>query len=200
MNTVMSDKDVINLIEMKAQVGGNKSWGFDLNEKDFCKGMILLNPQSYGFRLQNYIQKILDFVKIPSQDGCGDIRPRKLFRFDKESKNFEVKVSLLTGTNDDLNIVQIRLFHNVQYYLCVAYDMRDISNFKKYIFLLTHDEMNNECKTMNASGAHGTKTLNKKNKHIELRLSLKCLPNNIHFERWLNNYSIKSFEEIYDLL
>jgi hypothetical protein len=196
-NTVMSDKDVKNLMEMKVQVSDNKSWGFDLNEKDFCKGMILLNPQSYGFRLQNYIQKTLGFAKIPSKDGCGDIRPRKLY---KESKNFEVKVSLLTRTNETLNIVQIRLFHNVQYYLCVAYDMRDISNFKKYIFLLTHKEMDKECEKMNASGAHGTKTLNIENKHIELRLSLKCLPNNIHFKRWLEKYSIKSFEEIHDLL
>ena len=64
-------------------------------------------------------------------------------------------------------MVQIRLFHDIDYYLCIAYDLRDLANYKSYAFLLTHDDMVKETKL--ASAAHGTKTVNEKNKNVELR-------------------------------
>ena len=78
--------------------------------------------------------------------------------------------------------------------MCVAYDCRDISNYKKYIFLLTHDEMESECE--NANAAHGTKSVNKINKNVELRLSVICDEDNTVFQRWCEKYLVDSFEDV----
>jgi len=175
------------LMEQKRIVSSVNNWGMDLPEKEFIKGMSIINPQSYGSKIEKRIQNELGYTKIKSSENSGDIRSPC-------NKNVEVKISILTPQNDFLNMVQIRLFHNVNYYLCVAYDCRNISEYKRYIFLLTHDEMKMECR--NASAAHGTNTVNELNKNIELRMSLICKDENKQFHLWKNKYLKKSFEDV----
>lgn len=186
---IMDDAQYNLLMEQKSIVSSVKNWGMDLPEKEFIKGMSILNPQSYGSRIEKRIQNELGYTKIKPSENSGDIRSRC-----NKPANVEVKISILTPQNDSLNMVQIRLFHDVDYYLCVAYDCRNISEYKRYIFLLTHDEMEMEC--VNASAAHGTNTVNELNKNIELRMSVICEDDNEQFHSWKNKYLKKSFEEV----
>lgn len=186
-NILINDVQYNLLMQQKNVVYSNKHWGNGLSEKEFIKGMSILNPQSYGSKIEKRIQNELGFNKCKPKDNCGDIQS-------KCGKNVEVKISILTPQNNSLNMVQIRLFHKVDYYLCVAYDCRDITNYKRYIFLLTHDEMQTEC--VNAGAAHGTTSINESNKNIELRKSIQCDTENIEFKRWKRKYHVESFEEV----
>jgi len=177
---MITDEHYTNLMETRALIASNSNWGTDVSEKEYIKGMSLLNPQSYGARIEKRIMTDLGAEKIKASDGEGDIR--------LNGKNVEVKISLLTPVNQSLNMVQIRLFHNVDFYLCIGYDIRDITNYEKYVFLLTHDQMEKECER--ACAAHGTKSVNEINKNVELRLQVDCVEGNETFERWKDQYRI----------
>jgi len=177
---MITDEDYSNLMATRAHVASDPNWGTLITEKEFIKGMSLLNPQSYGSRIEKRIMHDVQGYKIKASENKGDIG--------LNGKNVEVKVSLLNSVNDSLNMVQVRLFHDVDYYLCVAYDMRDISTYKKYVFLLTHDQMAHECKRAHA--AHGTKSVNELNENVELRLQVNCNEGDSVFERWQDAYGI----------
>jgi len=189
---MIDDKEYTNLQNLKKQIDENKKWGFDLDEKDFIKGMSLINPQAYGTRIENFIRQKLGYTKISAKNERGDICSAI------DYNDIEVKISLITVVNSTLNMVQIRLFHNVDYYLCIAYDCRDMSNFKKYIFILTHDQMKEECK--NANAAHGTVSINQLNENVELRKSIECVRGNSDFERWCKLYRVDSYDEVKNVL
>lgn len=184
---LVEDSFIEKFFSITETISRKKTWGFDLPEVDFIKGMMFLKPQSYGTRIENYIIKTLGYKKVKSSAVCGDACT-------KNNNHVEIKISVLTPTNDSLNLVQIRLFHNIQYYLCVAYDLRDIKNYKKYMFLLTHDEMVQE--TKNATAAHGTKNVNKVNANVELRFSFKCDDTDSTFVRWCEKYQKTNYDEI----
>ena len=188
MSVMIEDAVIAELLARRDAISKNKKWGFDLPEKEFIKGMVCLNPQSYGARIETYIKERLGFTKVKAKDNRGDIMNSVANLF------YEVKISLLTLSNPALNLVQIRLWQENDYYLCVAYDLRDISNYRKYIFLLTHDEIEKECERANA--AHGTSVSNSNNKNVELRLSIICDENNDTFNRWKGNYLIDDYDQI----
>lgn len=189
---MIQDDYYVELMEQKRIISKNRTWGSELSEKEFIKGMCLLNPQSYGSRVENRIRDELGFDKISARDNCGDL-------ISPNGDKVEVKISLLTPSNDSLNMVQIRLFHDVDYYLCIAYDCRDIKNFKKYTFLLTHDQMEEECK-LNAGAAHGTGSVNSLNENVELRLGINCIDGNDLFERWKREYLCDDYKKVIECI
>jgi len=188
MSVMIDDAVIAELLARRDAISKNKKWGFDLPEKEFIKGMVCLNPQSYGARIETRIKERLGFTKVKAKDNRGDIMNPVANLF------YEVKISLLTLSNAALNLVQIRLWQEVDYYLCVAYDLRDVYNYKKYIFLLTHDEMEKEC--INANAAHGTSVSNSNNETVELRLSIICDENDDTFNRWKGKYLIEDYDQI----
>ena len=187
MKNVIDDSCITEFLVLREAISKNKKWGFDLPEKEFIKGMVYLNPQSYGARIEKYIKEKLGFKKVRAKENRGDLRS-------DVPEFYEVKTSLITPTNDALNLVQIRLWQYNDYYLCIAYDLRDISNYKKYLFLLTHDEMEMECE--HASAAHGTSVSNNNNENIELRLSIICNENDDTFNRWKEEYLVEDYDQI----
>lgn len=162
---------------------GNAEWGFEEDIENFIYLMSFLNPQSYGSRIENRIAKDCDLQKVASSEGCGDF-------LDKDGNYWEAKVSLVTQSNPNLNLVQIRPWQNLAGYICVAFDIRDTENFKYYMFKLSHDEMIEEMKLCNMVAAHGTKKANLDNSNIEFRGSLPVDENNENFSRWLNKYRV----------
>ncbi len=168
----------------------NFIWEF-MEEKEFIQCMSLITGQSYGTRIQNYIRNKLKWKKVLVEDELGDMMKPL---FNEPGKFVEVKSSLLTLTNDKLNWVQIRLFHDIDYYLGVAYELRDLSNYESFKFLLTHDQMVEEC--VGANAAHGTKSVNKSNENVELALRITCNEGNPEFERWKKMYRVDSYEGI----
>ena len=196
---MITDKEVQNLPwhvllkfnEIKKEISKNSEWGFHLPEKEFIQCMSLITGQSYGTRIQNYIRNRLKWKKVLVEDELGDMMKPL---FNELGKFVEVKSSLLTLTNDKLNWVQIRLFHDIDYYLGVAYELRDLSNYESFKFLLTHDQMVEEC--VGANAAHGTKSVNKSNENVELALRITCNEGNPEFERWKKMYRVDSYEGI----
>jgi len=196
---MITDKEVQNLPwhvllefdELKKEISKNPEWGFHLPEKEFIQCMSLITGQSYGTRIQNYIRNRLKWKKVLVEDELGDMMKPL---FNELGKFVEVKSSLLTLTNDKLNWVQIRLFHDIDYYLGVAYELRELSNYESFKFLLTHDQMVEEC--VGANAAHGTKSVNKSNENVELALRITCNEGNPEFERWKKMYRVDSYEGI----
>jgi hypothetical protein len=158
----------------------NKRWGFDLPWPVFVSGISLLTPQAYGVRIQNRFIEDFGLNYISIKNDAGDAR-------DRLSGNCEVKSSILNESNQLLNIVQIRLFHDVQYYVVMAFDLRD-NQYTPYLFVLTKQDMINECAVLGAGSAHGTVTANAHNLNVERRVSLVVDRHDVHFSRWLSQY------------
>lgn len=72
-----------------------------------------VSAQTYGTLLQNYIIKKYNYTKLNSSECLGDCS--------KNGKNFEIKVSLGGKKHDKFNFVQIRISHDIHYYILVAY-------------------------------------------------------------------------------
>jgi len=160
----------------------------NLNEKNFIKKVSLLSPQSYGNKIEKWINKQLKTKMVLASKNRGDLS--------SNGKYIEVKSSIITKTNPFLNMVQIRLYQDLDYYLCCAFDVRDIRNYKSYYFLLTHDDMEEEMKVLTSTPAHGTKDSLKDHNNIELRYSLLIDENSKIFKRWMSKYQEKSFSDI----
>ena len=159
----------------------DKNWGVAGDNlpsmHDFILTMSYLPTSSNGKRIER--RQIHDlgpnFTEISSKINRGDCLVRH-----GNSKNYiEIKNSIMTPSSDNpsLRLLQIRLYQNVDYYLCVAHDIMDLNDYKPYYFLLTHDQMVEECKIMKAGTAHGTIESNKLNTNKELSLT-------ISFERY----------------
>ena len=186
-NNIIADELILSIQKLKKHIMSHNRWGYNLNEKEFIKGMSLLTPQSYGGRIEKKIKEDLGFDKVLAKLNKGDLVYKNVF--------FESKVSIINDTNPYLNLVQIRLFHDIDYYLCIAYDIRDLCNFQKYMYLLSHNDMTDQCKKY-ASAAHGTKSVNKENSNVEMRFSLEIAEGNKIFQEWNDNFRVNSYEEV----
>jgi hypothetical protein len=169
------------------EMNSNKDFGFDMPIKEFIQHMSMLNPQSYGSRIERRIIRDSQNYKVPASLGRGDMKSAG-------ESYYEIKNSIVTDANNGLNLVQIRLWQDVDYYLCIAYDIRDIENFKSYIFLLTHDEMVEQCKYQ-ANAAHGTTKANIDNTNVEMRFSIPIDENNKVFQYWMKHFHKPDFFE-----
>lgn len=165
---------------IKEQSKGNPEFAFDEDLSFFLKIMKFLTPQSYGSRVQNKLIESLNFKKVDPKLDKGDYK-------DKFGHHYEVKISLITETNDALNMVQLRPWQDIKGYICIALDLRDV-NPNIYTFMLDKKQMQEECNLMKATAAHGTKNAIENNDNVELRLGLIISEKNEHFLRWKQNY------------
>jgi len=157
----------------------DKELGFDLPFNDFIWVMLQLTSQSYGFRIPNRFMKEFNLEKVSSNLNLGDCK-------DKNENYYEVKCSLVTVSNPQLNFVQIRLWQKVKGYICITVNTL-VDPMKTEIFYLDREQMTKECELMSNS-AHGTIEANKNNENKELRFSLSVDPNDFNYIRW-KNYS-----------
>ena len=123
--SLLTDDDVTEFLKRRNDISKNKDWGMDLTEKLFIMGMVFLNPQAYGARIEKWVRLYLNFTKVPAKDNHGDLVNLITNLF------YEMKVSLLTPSNSALNLVQIRLWQPNDYYICIAYDLRNMANYRK---------------------------------------------------------------------
>lgn len=166
------------------KISSNKEYGFDQNLEEFIKAMSLLKPQSYGKRIENRIIQDLNNKPVSPKEDKGDM-------VDNNGQFYEIKTSLITETNNALNLVQIRLWQEIDYYFCLAFDLRNLKDIAIHQFMLTKEQMTKEMLLLNATSAHGTKSAIKENKTVELRYSLKIDEKNEVFKRWKKDYSVK---------
>lgn len=174
---------------IRAEAKKDKEFGFNWAFNDFLKAMYLLTSQSYGPRIQTRIIKELNWVKIKASKNLGDALAMV------DNIHHEIKVSLISSSNDSMNLVQIRLWQNVNYF-CFWFDIR---TGKFSVYLLTHDQMVKEIELTKASAAHGTKEANEVNQNVELRLSIKIDEDNEDFKRWESQYKSPILDFLFTL-
>lgn len=174
----------------------NEDFAFDYPLKTFIYAMGLLTPQSYGSRIERYMINKYSFERISSTEGLGDFK-------DILCQYYELKISLITSTNTDLNMVQLRPYQSgVGMYLMVAVDVRGIlssktDDIKVYAFLLTKAQLEEEMSkdNLNATSAHKHKAAIKQGENVEYRMGLKIKKGDKHFERWMEKYYNKDLSE-----
>jgi hypothetical protein len=169
------------LHSMLEEINESKLWGFKATWENFMAGMVFLNPQSYGFRIENRLRFQLDAIRNNATSNNGDFQ-------DIEGNNYECKTSVLTTNSSQINLVQIRPWQNTDYY-CIFFDMRN-KGFKPYCFKLTAEEMKQELFLNNGTAAHGTLAANKVNRNIEYRFSFNLDDNDKTFRRWKEKYLV----------
>ena len=95
-----------------------------------------LSAQQYGPLLEKYIRIKYKFVKNTASGCNGDCS--------KNNKNAELKASLGGVKHNKFNWVQLRVSHDIQYYILTAYHLT-IENVKTggelYVFRVPKDDM-----------------------------------------------------------
>lgn len=148
----------------------------DLSEPEFYKISSVLTPQSRSPMWERYFREKHGCAAVKKDQNNGD--------FEKDGKHYEYKAS---GYNADggVYIVQIRLWQHCDYVV------QSISDDGAVTFVLSHAEMTEETKRLNATVAHGTKDISSVSRHVELRMTLK--PGTEDWTRWMRLYR-KTFQ------
>jgi len=76
-----------------------------------------VSAQQYGPLLEKYIRIKNKFIKNTASECTGDCS--------KDDKNAEVKASLGGAKHNKFNWVQLRISHDIQYYILTAYHLTD---------------------------------------------------------------------------
>lgn len=144
----------------KEKRDSNKKIDYRVNLHEFiCQCYVKLNPNSYGFYMEDAITKILRATKMKASDGLGDISIA--------GKYYEVKTSYLTQSGDSYNITHIRPWQNINYYLLCFIDCDN--DFTPHFYVINKNIIN----MMKLSYMNGTPNSNMDNLNIELRASVK---------------------------
>ena len=76
-----------------------------------------ISSQQYGLLIETYIRVKHNFIKNSATQCNGDCK--------KDDKNAEIKASLGGITHTKFNWVQLRVSHDIQYYILTAYYLTD---------------------------------------------------------------------------
>lgn len=123
-----------------------------------CECYTILNPCSYGVRIQNYICELLSLTTISSRRNTGDFKYKDTFG--------EFKVTYLS---QDLtyHITHIRQWQKFKYYLIMFIDCEN--DFTPEFYFIPKNIINN----FKLNNMVGTKEANEDNHNVELRITIK---------------------------
>lgn len=155
------------------------------DEDDFFFLMSFFNAQAKAVEIENFLIKELKCEKISAGLDRGDC-------LSPNEKYIELKTST-TNKNNFLNIRQIRLYQNVDYYICSFINERSLD--KSAYYLLTKEEMVDEVEKC-GSYTHGTKKATDLNINKEYSISFPIYSNNDITNRWNKKYRRKNIEEL----
>ena len=110
---------------------------------------------------EKFLCNLLGYTKISPREDCGDA-------VDKNGIYYEFKNSF-TNQEQNLNIRQIRLWQNVDYYYCFYINEEELE--KSVFFVLTKEEMVEEV-ALCGGYTHGTIAANAVNKHNEYSITI----------------------------
>lgn len=171
---------------VRAKARADLRYGFSDDYGLFIRKMYLLSSQMYGARVQNYFSEKFEFDKVPASQDLGDLQNRRTRKF------FEFKFSFTAPGKRAMSLVQIRLHQKLDGYLILTSDSS--KQFATHSFLLSKEQMEAECKLLNASSAHGTKEANKSNATIELRMDVPV--DGADFSRWVRDYEDEAVVQV----
>ena len=171
--------DLVTQVSATQLIAKDDTWMNSCDWEEFILLMSLKNPQSYGSLIQNRIIKELNGQKVKPSLNRGDIL--------LDNDYHEIKASILTPTNNVMNLVQIRLWQEINGYYCFAFDIRTKNKFDIFQYYLSHDQMFEEVKLLGSS-AHGTKIVTAENTHNEKAIRINIDNNDSNFMRWNSIY------------
>lgn len=125
---------------------------------------------------EKFIARKMSWGKISPSLNRGDFRTA-------ENKYIELKNSF-SNKAGCLNLRQIRLWQEVDYYLCVYIDETNIAN--SIVLLLTHEQMEREVAAC-GSATHGTAAANANNQNIEYSITIKV--GSPMMAQWIEKYN-----------
>jgi hypothetical protein len=171
------DKVLKSVDEVRSQIN-NRNFAKECNTYPwslFIRTMRLLTAQSSGARIQNYLIHFFNWTKVNQAEDRGDARVGE--------KYFEIKITLISGSNTGANFVQIRPHQDIDWYeLFVIDGDNNISRYK-----LTKIQMQEELNLIGAS-AHGTKNAVTDNKNREYAIRFPWSDSNDIKKRWDKKY------------
>lgn len=152
------------------------------------------NPQSYGTIIpKKYLHDTEDKTReLPKDSIYGDIRASI------NNKRIGIEAKSTYISNGLYSIVQIRPFHQMEYFLLF---LSDVYNGTTQVLLISKDDF---LSNVTLSPAHGNKETNRENTNIEYRTSLK--QEDINKLKQFNilgdtNYNdLLKFTEIFDII
>lgn len=186
----MELKEIINLHEQIDEIltkfKNDKEFGFDKDIDRFCLLAKLLNPQTYGNRVQCYFANIMDYTIIPSSLDKGDF-------LNKYGETVEFKCSFLTKLSRDINVRQIRTYQSeLKYYYVFTVDFLDYNNIRYKTYRLTKSQMLQEVNLLGAKPCHSTKVANTNNLNVEVGFAIKY--GSLNHKRWESTYLLNEFD------
>lgn len=135
------------------------------------------SSQGKAVVIEDWIRHKLQANKISASDERGDC--------ELNGDYIELKTST-TNKAQTLNLRQIRLWQNIDYYICSYIDELNVKNSK--FFQLNKDEIKLEVQLMGGF-THGTNNANTHNANNEYSITVPIFnKNNNHAKRWYNNY------------
>lgn len=142
--------------------------------KDFFAICSIMSAQKKALLIESFITHIFNGVHVPSKDNRGDFCVNELY--------YESKMSTTNSANI-MNIRQVRLYQDIDFYVCGYINELDLAQSK--CFLLTKTQMTNEIMKY-GSFSHGTKDENKIRTNSEYSLSIKI--GSDMMKRWEDQY------------
>ena len=154
----------------------------------FQLAMRLLNPQSYGAQFEKRIRTAYGWEKNFAKDRIGDAS----YTLDNNKINTEIKISLTTEFDKNVNILQIRDSHKVDCYdIFIIHIDNTVERFK-----LSKEQMSEELLLTGLNLAHGTKgNEDYMYKDAEYRIDFKALSNDTIYKRWKEKYLLVDGEK-----
>lgn len=155
----------------------------------FQLAMRLLNPQSYGAQFEKRIRNAYGWGKNLAKDRTGDAS----YNLNNSKVDSEIKVSLTTESDKNVNILQIRDSHNMHYYdIFIIHIDNKVERFR-----LSKEQMSNELLKTGASLAHGTKGNDDgRYENAEYRIDFKATDKDSIYARWKDEYLLIGGEDI----
>lgn len=127
---------------------------------DFFALTGILSAQQKALMIEQYIVNLYNGMHIAPSENRGD--------FILDDEYYEIKISTNNQMNA-LNIRQIRLYQDIDYYICAYLDETDLK--QSQCFILTKKEMQTEIQ-QNGSFSHGTKQENARRRNPEYSITL----------------------------
>lgn len=168
------------LDQVRADAAGAAEYGFSDPWPVFLRRMRLLTPQSYGTRIQNRFAAERGLQVVPASLDRGDV-------VDGDGGHWEVKASMVTATNRQVNVVQIRPWQDiVGYHVLVATDTFELVHLQ-----LSKAQMAAELDLI-GSNAHGTDLVAQANTHREYAIRFPWTPDDGESTaaRWVARYAV----------
>ena len=175
------------LIAAKEKRNSDKGVDYDLSLRDFiCQCYVKLAPNTYGKKIEKYLENNLRGIKVPTCYERGDLLIAR--------KYFELKVSYLSQENDSYSITHLRPWQNFDYYLLCFVDCDD--DFKPHFYVI--DKF--VASKLTIGYMNGTPKSNKDNSNIEMRATVKRYSDNFDLIVAANKLKDTTYQSLLDFI